>query len=111
MWCATYFEKCLRSASSVEALRRAGLQLVPGYPRCFQDFNAIENAWDILKRRLEETLPSELESRDRFITRLRAAVLWMNRNQSERLWKLSTNQKERADECLATKPPGGRTSF
>ena len=39
------FERCLRSAAAVAELERAGLQLVDGYPRCSQDFNAIENAW------------------------------------------------------------------
>ena len=87
------------------------LKLVEGYPKVSQDFNAIENAWGILKQRMLETLPTHLESREGFIRRLRAAVRWMNKHRSARLWELSINQKERADECLAQKPPGGRTSW
>ena len=80
------------------------------YPKVSQDFNAIENAWAILKERLLETAPVHLESREEFISRLNAAVKWMNKYRAKRLWELSTNQKERAEECLAQKPPGGRTS-
>ena len=44
-WLVCDFERCLRSAAAVAELERTGLQLVDGYPRCSQDFNAIENAW------------------------------------------------------------------
>ena len=85
--------------------------VVEPYPKVSQDFNAIENAWGILKERLLETLPTHLESREDFVKRVRAAVGWMNKNRSARLWELSTNRKARADDCLAQKPPGGRTLF
>ena len=105
------FERCLRTAASVAELGRVGLELVEGYPPCSQDFNAIENAWDIVKKRLDDTLPRTLETRAEFIHRYRGAVKWVNRNRKDDLWRLSINQKERADACLATKPPGGRTKF
>ena len=76
-----------------------------------QDFNAIENVWAILKEHLDETQPVALEGRDAFIKRLFAAVKWANKHRADQLRKLSTNQKQRADECLAQKPPGGRTSW
>ena len=76
-----------------------------------QDFNAIENAWGILRERLDENQPTYLEGRKEFIQRLNAAVRWANKNKADRLWYLSTNQKERANECLAQKPPGGRTKW
>jgi hypothetical protein len=79
--------------------------------KCSQDPNSIENAWAILRERLDETQPVTLESRGEFVKRLFAAVRWANRDRAEQLWKLSTNQKERADACLAQKPPGGRTKF
>ena len=79
--------------------------------RCSQDFNAIENCWRILKERLDETIPKQRETREAFIKRLRGAVAWANRRRADQLWRLSTNQKERADDCLASKPPGGRTKF
>ena len=105
------FEACLRAEETVEALSKISLTLLEGYPRCSQDFNAIENAWFILKTRLDETMPVHLEGRNDFIKRLKAAVIWVNRNRTDQLWYLSRNQKERADECLETKPPGGRVSF
>ena len=85
--------------------------VVDHYPKVSQDFNTIENAWDILRQRLNETQPRELESRDGFIKRLKEAVSWMNEYRKERLWHLSTNQKERTDKCLKQKPPGGRTKW
>ena len=105
------FEGCLRSEEAVDALDGVGLKLVPGYPKVSQDFNAIENAWATLKERLDETCPVKLESREEFIVRLKVAVRWMNQHRKDQLWYLSTNQKERADECLSSKPPGARTSF
>ena len=105
------FEKCLRSDEALRALQKVDLKLVEGYPKASQDFNAIENAWKILRERLDETMPVDLETREDFISRLKAAVSWANRHRSEQLWYLSTNQKERAEDCLAQKPPGGRTKW
>ena len=105
------FERCLRTASSLEALDRIGLPLVEEYPRVSQDFNAIENAWDMVKQRLDQTLPVKREDRGQFVERLMSAVAWVNRQRAEDLWYISTNQKERADECLESNPPGGRTTW
>jgi hypothetical protein len=105
------FEGCIRSEQAVWALQKVGLTLVEDYPVSSQDFNAMENAWFILKQRLDETMPIQLESRDDFIKRLKSAVQWANRNRAEQLWHLCTNQKERADDCLQTKPKGGRTKY
>ena len=105
------FERCIRSPEAVQALERTQLKLVEGYPRCSQDFNAMENAWDLLKKRLDVTMPTKLEGREEFVQRLGAAVKWVNRNKKDQLWDLSTNQKKRAQECLAKDPPGGRTQW
>ena len=59
----------------------------------------------------QATLPKKLEGRDEFVQRLTAAVAWLNRHKKDRLWYFSTNQKRRADHCLATEPPGGRTKW
>ena len=104
-------ERILRGKGAVHALSKTCLKLLEGYPRVSQDFNAIENAWKIVKDRLDETMPIHLEMRDAFVHRLQETVKWVNKNRSKQLWHLSTNQKERADECLSQKPPGGRTSF
>ena len=90
---------------------RCGLKLVDGYPKVSQDFNAIENAWAILRERLDETCPVDVEPRGDFVKRLRAAVRWANVHRSDQLWYLSTNQKERAADCLNSTPPGARTKW
>ena len=105
------FERCLRTESAKAAIGRAGLELVEGYPRSSQDFNAIENGWKIVKERIDQTMPTWRESREAFVARLRASVAWVNRNRGKELWYLSTNQKERADDCLSTEPRGGRTKW
>ena len=103
------FEACLRSDEALEAFDRVGVKLVPGYPRCSQDFNAIENAWNLLRQRLAETLPRAMETRDDFIIRLRQAVVFLNRYRKNRLEELSRNQKVRCKEC--EKLEGARTSW
>lgn len=103
------FEACLRSEEALEAFERVGVQLVPDYPRCSQDFNAIENAWDLLRRRLDQTLPRAWEDRDSFIGRLQEAVVFINRHRKKRLEELSRNQKVRCLEC--EKLEGSRTSW
>ena len=95
--------------SQVRALSMVGLTLVEDYPVSSQDFNAMENVWFILKQRLDETMPIHLESRPDFVKRLKAAVSWAHRTRAEQLRHLCTNQKERANDCLNTKPKGGRT--
>ena len=110
-WLVTDYEGCLRTPEALHALDRCGLKLVEDYPRVSQDFNAIENAWAILRERLDQTCPVEMESRCDFVRRLRAAVRWTNTHRSEQLWYLSTNQKERAADCLTSMPPGARTKW
>lgn len=105
------FERCLRSPGPLLALSQLGVELVEGYPKCSQDFNAIENCWQLLRDRIHETMPSGLECRDAFVERLKVAVQWLNRTKKEHLWYLGTNQKERCDDCLSSTPPGGRTKW
>ena len=80
------YEKCLRTDFSVRQLTKANLKLVDPYPRSSQDFNAIENAWKLLRDRLNETLPKDCETRDQFVKRLVSAVAWVNRNKKADLW-------------------------
>ena len=103
------FEACLRSDHALEAFQRVGVELVPDYPRSSQDFNAIENAWDLLRRRLDTTLPRAREDRDSFVARLWEAVRFVNRYRKDRLEELSRNQKVRCSECEQLK--GARTSW
>ena len=103
------FERALRCEGSLLALEQIGLELVAGYPRVSQDFNAIENCWHLLRERLKETLPIGLEPRSAFIRRLKEAVQWVNRAKRDSLIYFSRNQKERCRDCenLA----GGRTQW
>ena len=41
------FESCLRSEEAMQSFAEIQVELVEGYPRCSQDFNAIENVWDM----------------------------------------------------------------
>ena len=113
MGCCRYlvqdFERCLRSEGPMNAFAKMGIELVDGYPRCSQDFNAIENCWKLLRDRLHTTLPLGMEPRNAFIERLHKAVTWLNRNSKASLWHFARNQKERCRECLELK--GGRTSW
>lgn len=103
------FERCLRAEGSLLALEQVGLELVEGYPRVSQDFNAIENCWHLLRERLKATLPVGLEGRTAFIARLKKAVQWLNRAQRDTLRRYSTNQKERCRDCELLE--GGRTKW
>lgn len=103
------FEACLRSEGALAAFRRVGVELVADYPRSSQDFNAIENAWDLLRRRLDTTLPRALEDRHSFVARLLEAVRFVNKYRKARLEELSRNQKVRCQECEDL--DGGRTSW
>ena len=62
------YEGCLRTPEAVYALNRCGLQLVDGYPKVSQDFNAIENAWAIgyLARALGRNVPCRSGGQGRF---------------------------------------------
>ena len=103
------YERCLRCDEPLEELRKLSVEVISEYPKCSQDLNAIENAWNVLRERLDATLPTGMESREAFLLRLRAAVAWINAHRAEQLLKFCTNQKERAAEvCLRE---GGRTSF
>ena len=103
------YERCLRCAEPLEEMRKLCVDVISDYPKCSQDLNAIENAWNVVRERLDTTLPTEMESRDAFVARLRAAVAWVNEHRKEQLSKFCTNQKERAEEVLLRH--GGRTSF
>lgn len=103
------FERCLRTGGPLLALEQLDCTLVEGYPRCSQDFNAIENVWKILRERLSDTLPLGLEKRDAFVIRLKSAVVWVNRSKRGELWYLARNQKERCRDCQLLQ--GGRTKW
>jgi hypothetical protein len=94
------FERCLRCEETLQAMKAIGLSLVDEYPKSSQDLNAIENAWNLLRVRLDATRPTNIEPRAAFIKRLRSAVEWLNKNKHHELWELSTNQKQRAKDVL-----------
>ena len=92
-------ERCLWCDEPLKALRQLGVDVIDWHPPYSPDLNAIENAWAHLRARLDETHPGGdvVESRSAFISRLRAAVVWVNRNCKSTLASLARNQKERAD--------------
>ena len=68
------FEGCLHCPEAKAAIKNIGLELVDGYPRSSQDFNACENAWRELRDRLNRTMPKEREGREAFIKRLKHPI-------------------------------------
>ena len=105
------FEPAIRCEAAMAALEDAGLEVLELYPPRSQDFNAIENLWKMVREELWKTLPSKLEKRDAFIVRLRKCVTYINTHRRAEVLKFSRNQKERARDCLASKPPGSRTKW
>ena len=103
------YERFLRSAETIAAETKAGCQQIPKYPKCSPDLNAIEGWWRKLKLYLEEREPTERETREDFVRRLRRAVDRMNSKCRAHGRKLCRNQQERAKECK--KLSGARTKW
>ena len=102
-------EWCLWNAKSLAALKKAGFSVLEDYPKSSPDLNAIEGWWHRLKVRLNETAPTEMETRQDFLVRLRRTVNWLNDNAAADALKLCTNQKVRARDVLKLK--GARTKW
>jgi hypothetical protein len=103
------YEKCLRSAELLQALKEIGVKVVNQHAPYSQDLNPIENAWKVLKDRLNETMPTHLEPRDQFIVRMRTAVHWINEHRQDQLKYFANNMKERAR--AVQENDGGRTHW
>ena len=67
-------EKCLRTEMSLLAVQKANLNVVD-FPKRSQDFNAMENAWFIIRQRLDETQPRNLEHRDELVKQMEEIIL------------------------------------
>ena len=88
-------EKCLWQDRNLQALGAAGCNVVDNFPKSSPDLNAIEGVWRLLKDRVLDTTPKDVEMRAEFLTRLRRQVHWLNDVMHDDLMKLCTNQKER----------------
>ena len=86
-----------------------GITLLENFPKCSQDLNPVEVAWRELRARLFQTQPTERETREAFICRLRSAVAWVNRNRKSFLKEICSSQKAWARDVLTANPPGSRT--
>ena len=100
-------EKALWAEEPRAAMVKVGVELLENYPKCSQDLNPIETAWRELRARLADTQPTQRETRDSFIQRLRRAVAWINANRVEYLYHLGHCQVQWADDILKVK--GSRT--
>ena len=89
-------EACLWNERSLAALEKAGFSVVDNFLVSSPDLNAIEGWWHRMKRRLDETAPTEMETRSDFLVRLRRVVHWLNENAAGDALALCQNQKERA---------------
>ena len=102
-------EACLWHERSLAALEKAGFSVVENFPVQSPDLNAIEGWWHRLKSRLDETAPTEMETRSEFLVRLRRTVHWLNDNAADDALTLAQNQKERAKKVQ--KLSGARCSW
>ena len=93
-------EKCLWQANILAAMREAGRTVVQDFPKSSPDLNAIEGAGHLLRQRLEQTEPDEVEGRAEFLARLRGTVRWLNEDQAEALQEMRWNQRKRAADVL-----------
>ena len=90
------YERALWCDEPLAAMEEVGITVLDKHPKHSADLNPIENVWALLRERLASTLPPTTESRAAFVLRLRAAVLWLNRNRASSMRKLSSDMKERA---------------
>ena len=102
-------EKCLWQANILAAMREAGRTVVQDFPKSSPDLNAIEGAGHLLRQRLEQTGPDEVEGRAEFLARLRRTVRWLNERQAEARLEMRCNQKKRAADVL--KMIGAKTKW
>ena len=102
-------ERALWCEEPLAAFKDAGIEVMQRHPPYSPDLNAIENAWALLRARLDDTFPDVLETREQFIVRLRAAVAWINKHKKEQLNEYARNQKIRADDVFLHE--GGRTQW
>ena len=91
------------------ALRQAGCPVVKNCPKHSPDLNAIEGWCRVLRERLEMTAPEEMETRARFLLRLRRTVSWLNAHRRGNALSVSRNQKARAADVLQLE--GARTKW
>ena len=96
-------ERVLWNEKSLEAVDKAGFDVVTNFPTSSPDLNAIEGWWARLRDRLNETAPTSLEKRKDFVKRLRRTVTWMNENWQEDALQLCMNQQQRAADVLLLK--------
>ena len=102
-------EKCLWVEKNLRALRQAGCEAMGDYPKSSPDLNAIEEAWNMMRQRLESTEPVDFEDRPAFLARLRRCVNWLNEHQGDALLTSCTNQKDRAKDVIKLK--GAKTKW
>ena len=88
---------------ALAALERAGYSVLMHYPAVSPGLNAIEGWWGRLKRRLDETAPTELETGKEFLVRRCRIVHWLNDGAAEEALALAQDQKKRAKEVIHLK--------
>ena len=96
-------EKCSWQEHNLQAPRQACCAVIDDYPKSSPDLNAIEQAWNLIRQRLEDTEPEYFEDRPAFVARLRRCVNWLNERQGSALLTMCTNQKLRAKDVIKLK--------
>ena len=93
-------ERCLWQDRNLAALRVAGCRVLENFPKSSPDLNAIENWWKVLRDRLDDTAPEDMETRAEFLVRLRRSAQWLNEHRAEQCLHICTNQKARAKDVI-----------
>ena len=91
------------------AVEKACCPMIETYPKHSPDLNAIEGVWALLRQRLTSTEPEEVETRERFLQRLRRCEARLNTHHREAMLTMCTTQKQRAAEVLKLR--GARCSY
>ena len=89
-------ERALWCDEPLAAMEESGITVLDKRPKHSADLNPIENVWALLRERLAKTLPPTTEGRAAFVARLRAAVMWLNRNRRGAMRQLAGSIKQRA---------------
>ncbi len=91
------YEKCPWQRESVNALKASGCDPLTRHTKYSPDLNAIEAWWSRLKTLLDESAPTEMESRPAFLKRLHRTVTLLNGHHRAEGRRLCRGQKRRAN--------------
>jgi hypothetical protein len=102
-------ERCLWQEASLQYLADSHFDVLSDFPPSSPDLNVIESIWAHLREELNDSAPSGIERRDKFIRRLRGAVRVLNTTKRHTLLEMCGTLHRRARDVLKLK--GARTDW